>query len=121
VVLQWTSVGNLYGNEYYVVRIPYDAAGNTAEFWRKEMSFQVPPHFSRNDVGFADRHYHWTVQTMRCTQNCDAVQDDNVRKAGVAAGDPSAQGLFYWHSDISGPGPTNPTNTPPAFPTKSNR
>ena len=114
VVLQWTSVGNLDGDEYYVVRIPYDAAGNTAEFWRKETSFQVPPNFSGSEVGFADRHYHWTVQAMRCTQRCDAVQDDNVRKEGAAVGDPSAQGLFYWHPDISGPGPrpTDPTNTP---------
>lgn len=118
VILQWSSVGSLRENEYYVVRIPYDAAGNTAQFWRKETAFQVPPNFSQNNVGFSDRHYHWTVQVMRCTQNCDKALEDNVPKGGQPVGNVSQQGLFYWHSDISGgagPGPeTPPTSTPPS-------
>jgi len=109
VILQWSSAGSLRSDEYYVVRIPYDAAGNTAEFWRKELSLQVPPHFSGYNVGFADRHYDWTVQPLRCAERCSEVLDDNVRKSGVAVGNPSAQGLFYWHPGIPG----KPTNTPP--------
>ena len=111
--MQWSSVGSLYGNEYYVVRIPYDAAGNTAEFWRKETSFQVPPNFSGNDVGFADRHYNWTVQVKRCVENCDSgqVSDDNVKKTGVAVGRRSIEGLFYWYPDGNGPPPTKTPKT----------
>ena len=103
-------------NEYYVIRIPYDNAGGTAEFWRKETSFQVPPNFSSQDVGFTDRHYNWSVQVMRCTENCDKVLDDNVKKQGVAVGSKSVEGIFYWHPDIGGPGGGDtppPTFTPP--------
>jgi hypothetical protein len=99
-------VRGLGRDEYYVVRIPYDDAGNSAEFWRSDTMFQVPSHFSRQDVGFADRHYHWTVQAMRCTSNCDKALDDNVRKEGYAVGSESAQGLFFWHSDVGGVPPT---------------
>jgi hypothetical protein len=84
------------------VRIPYDEAGGIAEFWRKETAFQVPPHFSSRNVGFSDRHYNWTVQVMRCTENCANVGDDNVRKGGQATSAASREGLFYWHPDIGG-------------------
>ena len=95
VILQWSSVGALYDNEYYVVRIPYDPAGSLAEFWRKETSFRVPSNFSLSSVGYSDRHYNWSVQVMRCTENCDKVLDDNVRKGGYTTGSQSADGLFY--------------------------
>jgi len=109
VILQWSNVGPLGENEYYVVRIPYDPAGNTAEFWRKDTAFEVPAHFSQANVGFDDRHYHWTVQAMRCTSHCDQTLDDQVHKDGTAVGTESALGLFYWHSDI---GRVPPTATP---------
>jgi hypothetical protein len=102
VLLTWSSVGSLAPAEYYVVRIPYDDAGGVAEFWRKEASFQVPSNFSLREVGFPDRHYNWTVQVMRCTDNCASVTDDNVRKTGQATSARSVQGLFYWHPDIGG-------------------
>ncbi|MBN1815051.1 MAG: hypothetical protein JXA14_24670, partial [Anaerolineae bacterium] len=105
VILSWSGVGSLAADEYYVVRIPYDAAGNVAEFWRKETSFKVPPHFSGREVGFPDRHYNWTVQAMRCIENCSSVTDDNVAKTGEATGDRSAEGLFYWYPDIGGGAP----------------
>jgi serine/threonine protein kinase len=107
VVLEWSEVEGLREDEYYVVRIPYDVAGNVAEFWRKGTTLRLPPHFSLAENGFADRHYNWTVQVRRCLENCDKVFDENVRKRGEAVGGASAQGLFYWHSDISGR-PTNP-------------
>ncbi|MBN1582422.1 MAG: serine/threonine protein kinase [Anaerolineae bacterium] len=118
VILQWTSAGTLERDEYYVIRIPYDSAGNVAEFWRKETSFQVPSNFSSADVGFTDRHYSWSVQVLLCTAGCDRVLDDNVKKEGVAAGDASDQGLFYWYPDIGGgekpgPGQATPTLAPP--------
>jgi serine/threonine protein kinase len=118
VTLQWQGVANLGGDEYYVVRIPYDSAGGVAEFWRKDTSFRVPPNFSLANVGFPDRHYNWTVQVMRCTANCDKVLDDNVRKQGSVAGGVSAPGTFYWHPDIGGdqkppPGGDGPTPTVP--------
>lgn len=102
VILSWSGVGSLAADEYYVVRIPYDDAGSVAEFWRKETSFKVPPHFSGREVGFPDRHYSWTVQAMRCIKNCPSVTDDNVAKTGEATGAKSAEGLFYWHPDIGG-------------------
>jgi hypothetical protein len=104
VILRWSSAGNLQSNEYYVVSIPYDAAGNTATFWRKETQFKVPSNFSGNSVGFADRHYNWWVQVKRCTSNCGSVLDDNVRKDGVAVSAVSAEGLFFWYSDVGGGG-----------------
>jgi hypothetical protein len=105
-------VGSLAADEYYVVRIPYDNAGGIAEFWRKGTSFKVPPNFSGRNVGFPDRHYNWTVQTMRCTNNCTNATDDNVRKTGQATGAESAMGLFYWHPDTGG-------NRPVATPTRN--
>ena len=109
VILVWSSVGALASDEFYVVRIPYDDAGGVAEFWRKETSFKVPSNFSGRAVGFADRHYNWTVQVMRCTGNCPSVTDDNVRKNGSATSARSAEGLFYWHPDIGGGPAVTPT------------
>jgi serine/threonine-protein kinase len=114
VNLNWESVGTLAEDEYYVVRIPYDSAGGVAEFWRKDTTFQVPPNFSLVEVGFSDRHYNWTVQVMRCTANCDQVADDNAKKQGVAAGEKSAEGLFYWHPDV--PSGDGDGTMPPATP-----
>jgi tetratricopeptide (TPR) repeat protein len=119
VVLQWSGVGNLGADEYYVVRVPYNEAGDTAEFWRRETSMQVPPHFSLATVGFPDRHYDWSVQVMRCTNNCDRVLDDNTRKQGVVVGGKSSTRRFYWHSDIGGEPPrptTGPGETPGTTP-----
>jgi serine/threonine protein kinase len=111
VILRWAPVAGLGAGEYYVVSVPYDDAGGVAEFWRSETSVQLPPHLSRPDVGFADRHYQWNVQVKRCTENCLRVLDDNARKKGIAVSSPSEQGLFYWQSDITGKPPT-PTPTP---------
>jgi hypothetical protein len=113
VILQWSSAGQLYADEYYVVRIPYDDSGGVAEFWRKETSMQAPPHFSRVDVGFADRHYNWTVQVMHCTKECDKATDDNARKEGYAVGNPSATGTFYWHPDTGGSAKSTPSGPRP--------
>jgi len=113
VVLRWSSVGWMAQNEYYVVRIPYDAVGGVAEFWRKEASMQVPSHFSLGEVGFEDRHYNWSVQVMRCTGNCEQALNDDARKQGTAAGTASQQGLFYWHPDVGGSGGPPPTPTSP--------
>jgi hypothetical protein len=112
VVLQWSQVAGLGQNEYYVVRIPYDDVDGVAEFWRKETAFRVPQHFSQSNVGFSDRHYNWTVQVMRCTEYCDKVLDDNTRKQGVAAGDRSREGIFFWQPDTGGGASKEPTNTP---------
>jgi hypothetical protein len=108
VELRWTEVPGLGEDEYYVISIPYNPAGEVAEFWRKETIFRVPPNYSRSDVGFEDRHYNWTVQVKRCIENCDKVLDDNVKKEGVAVGQRSAPGLFYWYPD----GSPRPTKTP---------
>ena len=111
MILRWEDVGPLRADEYYVVRIPYDDAGGVAEFWRKETTFQVPSNYSLAEVGFDDRHFHWTVQVLRCTTNCDEALDDNTRKESVAVGSQSAVGLFYWHPDVGGGG-DKPTATP---------
>jgi hypothetical protein len=108
VILRWSRVPGKGPDEYYVVRIPYDDAGSVAEFWRQETTFQVPSNFSLRSTGFADRHYHWTVQVVRCAKNCDRVQNDDVKKEGREAGERSAEGLFYWEPDIVPP----PTPTP---------
>jgi serine/threonine-protein kinase len=113
VLLQWSNVGQLYAAEYYVVRIPYDEGGGVAEFWRKETSMQVPPHLSRADVGFADRHYNWTVQVLHCTQECEKAADDNARKQGYVVGNPSVTGTFYWHPDTGSRPKSTPTGPQP--------
>ncbi len=106
VILRWSAVEGVQEDDYYVVRIPYDVAGNVAEFWRKETSLRVPAIFSSSAVGFPARNYNWTVQVMRCTENCDRVFEDNVKKQGVAVGQKSATGLFYWQPDVGGVSPT---------------
>jgi serine/threonine-protein kinase len=106
VILRWSAVEGVLEDDYYVVRIPYDVAGNVAEFWRKETSMRVPAIFSSSAVGFPARNYNWTVQVMRCTENCDRVVDDNVKKKGSAVGQKSATGLFYWQPDVGGAPPT---------------
>ena len=112
VELGWSEVPDLGEDEYYVVSIPYNPAGEVATFWRKATRFQVPPNYSTDDVGFEDRHYNWYVQVYRCTENCAYALDDNVRKTGVAVGPRSLEGLFYWYSDTS-PRPTKSlTRTP---------
>jgi hypothetical protein len=108
VILAWSEVPNLRADEYYVVRIPYNLAGEVAEFWRKEPRFSVPPNFSTAQVGFEDRRYTWSVQVKRCTENCARVLDDNVKKEGVAVGPRSTEGLFYWYPDNV----PSPTKTP---------
>jgi hypothetical protein len=115
VDLRWSEVEGLRENEYYVVRIPYDEAGSVAAFWRQETALRLPPNFSLGSVGFPDRHYNWTVQVMRCTENCDRALVDDVRKLGAAIGAKSAIGLFYWQPDIRGvmPAPTSTPRIPP--------
>jgi tRNA A-37 threonylcarbamoyl transferase component Bud32 len=67
VDLEWSEVPNLGDDEFYVVSIPYNEAGDVAEFWRKETTMRVPSHFSSAGVGFADRHYNWYVR-VKCAQ-----------------------------------------------------
>jgi tetratricopeptide (TPR) repeat protein len=114
VILSWSSAGPLAQDEYYVVRIPYDSVGGIAEFWRRETALELPSHFSLPNIGFADRHYNWSVQVMRCTGNCDWALDDNTKKQGVAVGAESATGLFYWHPDIIEAPPTAAPDTTPS-------
>jgi hypothetical protein len=102
VDLRWSEVAGLREDEYYVIRIPFDDAGGVAEFWRKGTTLRLPPQFSLASVGFEDRSYRWTVQTMRCVSNCDKIMVDEVRKQGSAVGQTSVEGLFYWHPDLGG-------------------
>jgi serine/threonine-protein kinase len=113
VDLRWSVVEGLREDEYYVVRIPYNQAGDVAEFWRQGTSLRLPSNLSLREVGFPDRHYNWTVQAMRCTEYCDQIANDTVKKGGVAVGSRSVIGLFYWQPDIGGPAPTlSPSPTP---------
>jgi hypothetical protein len=100
VILEWEEVKGIREDEYYVVLIPYNEAGEVAEFWRKEPRMRVPSHFSTVPVGFPDRHYNWTVP-------------DNVKKRGIQVGSVSAPGLFYWHVDVGIPPTSTPTKKPP--------
>jgi hypothetical protein len=112
VTLRWEAVEGLELGEFYVVRVPYDDVGGVAEFWRQETSLQLPPNFSLSNVGFRDRHYEWTVQVMLCQVNCAKAWDDQAVKEGIAVGDESEAGLFYWQPDISGSVPdARPTPT----------
>ena len=85
-------------------------------FWRQETTLRVPSNYSLGSVGFPDRKYAWTVQVMRCTEDCNQALDDNVVKSGAAAGTESRRGVFYWHPDVGVPQPTNtpaPTGSTP--------
>lgn len=109
VDLSWQPVPGIKPDEYYVLSVPWGEAENeVAQFWRQETTVRLPPHFSSAETGFADRHYSWTVQVMRCTQNCVQIADDNVKKQGFAVGNPSETGLFFWHQDIGGETPAIP-------------
>jgi hypothetical protein len=106
VDLVWSAIPGLRDDEFYVVRIPYSPS-EVAEFWRKETTMRVPGHFSSGSVGFPDRHYDWSVQVMRCTENCFLFRDDSVKKEGEPVGTESRQGLFFWSPDIGfEPSPT---------------
>jgi hypothetical protein len=119
--LTWTSITGLAADEHYVVRIPYNEAGSVAEFWRRETSLRLPSNLSLSSVGFPDRRYEWTVQVVRCTENCDKALDDQAHKQGVATSEESATQTFYWHPDVGGLPPTStpkPGETPrPPTPT----
>jgi hypothetical protein len=112
VVLSWTAVPGMAPDEYYVVRIPYDASGGVAEFWRQETRLQVPSNFSLPATGFPDRHYDWSVQVKRCTSRCAQVLDDAVRKGSEAVGEESETRRFYWHPDIVPVPMPTPTKKP---------
>jgi tRNA A-37 threonylcarbamoyl transferase component Bud32 len=114
VFLEWATVAGMQSDELYVVRIPYNEAGEVAEFWRQETRLRVPSYFSSGEVGFPDRHYNWTVQVMQCQENCFQFQDDSVIKIGVAVGSESREGIFYWHPDVGVPTPTNTPKAPPS-------
>ncbi len=113
VELEWATVAGMRDDEFYVVHIPYNRAGEVAEFWRQETRVRVPSYFSSGGVGFPDRHYNWTVQVMQCFKNCYKFLDDGVIKEGVAVGSESREGLFYWHPDVGIPTPTNTPKPPP--------
>ena len=100
VILEWSEVGTLGPNDYYVVRVPYDRYGGVAEFWTKELWHELPGHLSESKVGFTDRRYAWTVQVMQCTENCDEVYNPNIPKQGVALGPMSREGTFVWEPDF---------------------
>ena len=119
MVLQWSGVQRMAQDEYYVIRIPYENAGGVAELWRSETSFGVPQNYSLKEVGFPDRHYNRSVQVMRCTEHCDKIVDDSVRKGGVAVGNKSEERIFFWHPDVGGgqssdgtPAAPTPTSPP---------
>ena len=111
VDLRWSEVEGLREDEYYVIRIPFDDAGGVAEFWRKGTTLRLPPQFSLAEVGFDDRSYRWTVQTMLCQVNCDRILADEVKKQGSAVGETSEEGLFYWHPDLGIPRTPKPSPT----------
>ena len=102
MILRWSEVGGMRVDEYYVVRIVYNERREQAEFWRQDASLEVPERFSTSEFGFQDRHYEWSVQTMRCISNCRKALDDEYTKRGTAVGGTSKTGLFYWHTDTGG-------------------
>jgi hypothetical protein len=102
----------LDADEYYVVRIPYSER-ETAEFWRKETTLDVPQYYSQASVGFYDRHYDWSVQVQRCTANCDRVRDDGARKEGLEVSRASPTWTFYWRPDLGVPTPGGSATRPP--------
>lgn len=119
VVLTWSVAGDLGSDQYYVVRIPYNEAGDVAEFWRTETTLRLPSNLSLSSIGFSDRHYDWSVQVMRCTANCILALDDRARKEGRAMSSASSPRRFYWHPDIGGAPRPTATKRPPIWPTST--
>ena len=115
VTLEWSSERQLGRDEYYVICIPYGSRENSAqiagigEFWRPGKSFEVPKHYHSTGGGFPNRLYKWSVQAMRCIENCDKALNDEVRKRGEALGPRSEEWTFFWHPD---PDMQTPTPTP---------
>jgi hypothetical protein len=95
VILEWSDVGALRENDYYVVRMPFK--GGTAEFWRKTTFVKLPGNFSEERYKLQGRRYGWTVQVESCTENCDKIQDDDVKKEGTALSGRSAEAWFIWN------------------------
>jgi LysM repeat protein len=93
IVLTWASVGILAEDEWYVVRLRYDAEGidQPPEVWTKVTSWRVlaelyPP------ADVEPRLLRWNVTVMRQTQT-----GPDETPQGVAISPVSATRSFYWY------------------------
>jgi hypothetical protein len=108
VVLQWTSVGLLPADAYYVVNLAYTHNGATWTDdtpWTKQTQWAVSAHTYLLDLS-DDGRYRWSVRVMRRTGT-----DAQGRPTGVALSPASGERTFTWRRAGGGPG-TQPTPTP---------
>ena len=109
VLLEWSSVGTLPEDAYYVVTLAYPHGNQTwydETPWLKETSWQADEHAYLPELS-NDGNFTWSVRVMLLTG-----EDERGRPSGVPLGVPSAQRAFYW---ARRPGSASePTPQPPA-------
>jgi len=110
VLLQWTSVGPLPADAYYVISLAYPHGQETwydETPWLKETSWLVNEHEYLLDLS-NDGSFRWSVQVMRQTG-----EDDRGRPVGVPLGPLSEERSFNWMRSSGGGGEPEPTPPPP--------
>ena len=93
IVLNWASVGILAEDEWYVLRLRYEAQGATQppNVWTKTTSWRVPADiYPPADV--EPRLLHWDVTIMRQTHTGPDGTPEGVDISPV-----SATRGFYWY------------------------
>lgn len=109
VLLQWTSVGPLPADAYYVITLAYPHGSETwydETPWLKDTSWLVNEHSYLLDLS-NDGSFVWSVRVMRRTG-----EDDRGRPVGIPLGPSSEERSFNWMRQ-SGGGGTEPTPPPP--------
>ena len=113
VLLQWTSVGSLPADAYYVITLAYPHGNATCYDetpWLKETSWLVNEHSYLLDLS-NDGSFVWSVQVMRRTG-----EDEHGRPVGVPLGPMSEERSFNWMRSSGGGGGGEPEPTPPPPP-----
>ena len=93
IVLNWASVGILAEDEWYVLKLRYEAEGAAQPpgVWTKTTSWRVPADlYPSADVG--SRLLHWDVTVMRQTHT-----GPDGTPEGVVISPVSATRSFYWY------------------------
>ena len=113
IVLQWSSVGALPADAYYVITLAYPHGNETwydETPWLKETSWRASEHDYLPELS-NDGSFVWSVRVMRLTG-----QDAQGRPTGEPLGPSSAQRRFSWSRSSGGGGgsePPPPTPLPP--------
>jgi len=113
IILQWSSVGTLPADAFYVITLAYPHDSQTwydETPWLKETSWRVSDHNYLPELS-NDGSFVWSVQVMRRTG-----QDAQGRPTGQPLGPMSGQRRFIWSRPSGGGGGGGGSEPPPPTP-----